>query len=268
MGQVLLRVKQNARVPPRLKEALHRQFSQQGLEIITEEQKIAEDKILAIVVLGGDGTLLRSAPLAYRLGVPLLGVNLGKLGFLTEVTEEEAEEVFARLVKGQAPIEERMLLEVRHRKETFLALNEAAFIKGPLGHMIHIKVTFAQKLLSIYHGDGLIIATPTGSTAYNLSAGGPIVHPQSQALILTPICPFMLSARPIVIPPDQELVVELLYPAEEVHLLVDGYVNRTFSFGEKIKIKKAPGALKLVRSPTRDYFEILRAKLGWAATNV
>ncbi len=266
MAQILLVVKKGATPSAALKQALERQFVRRGIEIITQPEKAKN--LLGIVVLGGDGTFLRSAPLAYRLNVPLLGVNLGKLGFLTEITEDEAEEAFARLAEGKAPIEERMLLTVEHRGEKFLALNEAALIKGPLGHMIHVRVDFSASLLSVYHGDGLIIATPTGSTAYNLSAGGPIVHPKCEAIILTPICPFMLSARPVVVPTVAEVRASLLYPADEVHLLVDGYINRTLSFGEEIKIKKAPGALKLVRSPTRDYFEILRVKLGWAATNI
>ncbi|NPA48518.1 MAG: NAD(+)/NADH kinase [Thermodesulfobacteria bacterium] len=266
MPAILLIVKHRASLPDRIKDALKRQFLDRGIDIVHQPEEAEE--LIGIVVLGGDGTLLRSAPLAYRLDVPLLGVNLGKLGFLTEVTEEEAEKAFEDLALGRAAIEERLLLEVQHGEETFLALNEAAILKGPLGHMIHIRVNYGARLLSIYHGDGLIISTPTGSTAYNLSAGGPIVHPQCDAIILTPICPFMLSARPIVISPQEELRASLLYKAQEVHLIVDGYVNRTLSLEEEVVIKKAPGALKLVRSPTRDYFEILRAKLGWAARNV
>lgn len=266
MPAILLVVKQGANIPERIKDALKRHFLDRGFSIIRKPRE--DEDVRGIVVLGGDGTLLRSAPLAYRLGVPLLGVNLGKLGFLTEITEEEVEEVFEDFARGKCKIEERILLEIHHQKETFWALNEAAILKGPLGHMIHLKVEYGSRLLTIYHGDGLIISTPTGSTAYNLSAGGPIVHPQSDSLILTPICPFMLSARPIVIPPQKEIRASLLYRAEEVHLIVDGYINRTVSLGEEIKIKKAPGALKLVRSPTRDYFEILRVKLGWAARNV
>ncbi len=266
MPAVLLIIKQGASVPEGIKKALKRQFLDRGITIVQDAKK-AED-LLGIVVLGGDGTLLRSAPLAYRLGIPLLGVNLGRLGFLTEITEEEAERAFEDLALGRAAVEERLLLEIHHGKEVFWALNEAAILKGPLGHMIHIRVNFGERLLSIYHGDGLIVSTPTGSTAYNLSAGGPIVHPQCDVIILTPICPFMLSARPIVISPQEELQASLLYKAQEVHLIVDGYINRTLSLGERVAFKKAPGALKLVRSPTRDYFEILRAKLGWAARNV
>ncbi len=266
MPAILIVVKQGATIPTKIERALETKFLARGFKLVYQPEEAKDLK--GIVVLGGDGTLLRSAPLAYRLGVPLLGVNLGKLGFLTEITEEEAEEAFESLATGRCAIEERLMLEVRHRGESFLALNEAAILKGPLGHMIHIRVNFGPRLLSIYHGDGLIISTPTGSTAYNLSAGGPIVHPQSHTLILTPICPFMLSARPIVVPPQEELTASLLYEAQEVHLIIDGYVNRTLSFGEEIRIKKAPGALKLVRSPTRDYFEILRAKLGWATKNL
>jgi NAD+ kinase len=134
--------------------------------------------------------------------------------------------------------------------------------------MIHLEVKVNETLLTVYHGDGLIVSTPTGSTAYNLSAGGPIVHPICRNVILTPICPFMLSARPIVIPGDFEIRAELKREAEEVHLIVDGYINRLFRYGEEISFQPAPRTLKLVRSPTRDYFGILRAKLGWGYPNV
>ncbi|WP_022852874.1 NAD(+)/NADH kinase [Thermodesulfatator atlanticus] len=266
MAQILLFVKKGATIPSPIKAALERQFLKKGIEII---EKFSQSKrVLAIIVLGGDGTFLRAAPLAYRLDVPLLGINLGRLGFLTEVTLEEAEQAFRSLREGTFELEERFLLEVYFRENGYIALNEAAIIKGPLGRMIHIEVTYNEKLISVYHGDGLIISTPTGSTAYNLSAGGPIVHPLCESVILTPICPFMLSARPIVIPAAAELCAKLLYKAEEVHLLIDGHLNFTLNPGEEIKIKKAPRALKIVRSPTRDYFEILRVKLGWAEVKV
>ncbi len=260
MPKILLVTRKETRLPTGLKDCLDEIAGRYGFAL-TEDPE--ERDIKAIVVLGGDGTLLRSAPLAYRLDVPLLGINLGRLGFLTEITQEEACEAFESLVQGRFEIEARLLLEVKLKDESFLALNEAAILKGPLGHMIHLRVDVRGKLLTFYHGDGLIIATPTGSTAYNLSAGGPIVYPTSEVVILTPICPFMLSARPVVIPASFRLEATLGAEAEEVHLIVDGYINRPFFYGEKVIVRQAPRPLKLIRSPHRDYFGILRAKLGW-----
>ncbi len=260
MSRVLVITKKDHPVPEDLWQRLEEIAEAYRFELTHDQE--AED-IQAIVVLGGDGTLLRSAPIAYHLDVPLLGINLGRLGFLTEVTQEEAPEAFESLVRGDFQIEARLLLEVEHQGEKFLALNEAAILKGPLGHMIHLQVNVEGNLLTVYHGDGLIVATPTGSTAYNLSAGGPIVHPTSQVTILTPICPFMLSARPLVIPAEFSLEAFLGAEAEDVHLIIDGYVNRPFRYGERVFVRKAQRPLKLVRSPRRDYFGILRAKLGW-----
>ncbi|AEH44796.1 ATP-NAD/AcoX kinase [Thermodesulfatator indicus DSM 15286] len=268
MNKILLITKKGVSIPKKLKETLYRVFKAHGIDIVEEFKPEYQNQILAVVVLGGDGTLLRAAPTAYMLDVPLLGVNLGRLGFLTEITEDEAGKTFESLAKGTYEIEERLILEVYSGPKKYLSLNEVAIIKGPLGLMIHIKVDCDGKLLSVYHGDGLIISTPTGSTAYNLSAGGPIVHPQSDNFILTPICPFMLSARPIVIPADKKLSASLLYKAEEVHVIIDGYINFILSHEDRLQIKKAPRTLKLVRSPTRDYFEILRIKLGWAEVKV
>ncbi len=260
MPNILLVTRKETQVPEDLRNCLEEISRAQGFTL-TEDPEAPDIK--AIVVLGGDGTLLRSAPLAYRLDVPLLGINLGRLGFLTEITQEEACEAFESLLKGDFQVENRLLLEVEHRGEKFLVLNEAAILKGPLGHMIHLRVDVDDSLLTVYHGDGLIISTPTGSTAYNLSAGGPIVHPTSEVVILTPVCPFMLSARPVVIPADLRLQASLKEEAEDVHLILDGYVNRTLVWGEQVVIRKAEKPLRLVRSPKRDYFGILRAKLGW-----
>ena len=265
MSKVLLVVKKGLPLPKGLEEDLREILLAHGFEL-TKDQK--EEDLSAIIVLGGDGTFLRSAPLAYERDIPLLGINFGRLGFLTEVTLEEAFKAVEALARGEYQIEERFLLQVCHRGEEFLVLNEAAILKGPLGHMIHLEVEARGKLLTIYHGDGLILATPTGSTAYNLSAGGPIVYPTCRLIILTPICPFMLSARPIVIPGDFEVRARLKREAEEVHLILDGHINRLFNFGEEICFRPAPRPLKFVRSPTRDYFGILRAKLGWGYTNV
>ncbi len=258
-------IKKGCTIPQGLQQALDLCLKKRGIEI-TED--LSDPHLKAILVLGGDGTFLRAVPFAYQRDIPLLGINLGRLGFLTEITVDEACPVLDALVKDNCPLEKRLLLEVHHRRERFYVLNEAALIKGPLGHMIHLRVYREEKEITIYHGDGLIVCTPTGSTAYNLSAGGPIVYPTSEVFILTPICPFMLSARPIVLPATRALKVELLSRSEEVHLILDGYLNKTLRAGEKVILRKAPRPLKIVRSLTRDYFEILRTKLGWSTPKV
>ncbi len=263
-GKILLFLKEGCLIPPIIKEAIDICLRKHSLKITSDLGD--EQDVKAILVLGGDGTLLRAAPLAYRLDVPLLGINLGHLGFLTEVATTEAYTAFQALAEDRYQIEERLLLQVEYRGEKFYALNEAAIIKGPLGHMIHIQVNVHKHELTIYHGDGLIVSTPTGSTAYNLSAGGPIVHPQSQVFVITPICPFMLSVRPLVIPADISLKAKLISKTEDVHLILDGYINKTLSSGEIVHLCRAPRTLKLIKSPLRDYFEILRTKLGWAET--
>jgi len=258
-------VKKGCTIPPALERALDQCLRRRGVELVPD---LSTPGLKAILVLGGDGTFLRAVPAAYEKDIPLLGINLGRLGFLTEITLEEACPVLEALVQDNCALEERLLLEVHYQKETFYALNEAAIIKGPLGHMIHLRVHREEKEITIYHGDGLIISTPTGSTAYKLSAGGPIVYPTSDVFVLTPVCPFMLSARPIVIPATRALRVELLSRTEEVHLLLDGYINKTLRAGERVILRKAPRPLKIVRSMTRDYFEILRTKLGWSTPKV
>ncbi len=221
-----------------------------------------------MLVVGGDGTFLRAAPLAYRLDIPILGINFGKLGFLTEVQLEEAELALSNLASGKFAIEERLMFEVQFQEENFLALNEVAILKGPLGHMIHLRVLAGGEYLTTYYGDGLIVATPTGSTAYNLSAGGPILHPGAKALVLTPICPFMLSARPLVLPAEMTVEIQLVSPSREVHLVVDGGLHREIPPGGRLKVRRAERPLKLITSPTRSYFAILRDKLGWGESKV
>ncbi len=265
MKRIILYQKEDLHLPEALKEALQKELQARGVELVGPENPEGAE---AIVVLGGDGTLLRAAPLAYQLDIPLLGINLGRLGFLTEVSAEEAALAFSALLSGKLRVEERLIFEVEHREEKFHALNEIAVLKGPLGHMIYLAVTAEGEYLTTYYGDGLIVATPTGSTAYNLSAGGPILHPRTPALVLTPICPFMLSARPLVLPSEAEIEIRLASPSQEVHLLIDGRVNRILLPEERVKLRKAERPLKLLASPTRSYFEILRTKLGWGESKL
>ncbi|QJA06389.1 NAD(+)/NADH kinase [Thermosulfurimonas marina] len=264
MKRVLLYPKEGLKLPPDLEGLLEGRFREAGIEL-TRKPSPPPDLVL---VIGGDGTLLRAAPLAWKLDVPILGINFGKLGFLTEVSLEEVELALERLLEGEFRTEARLMLEVRYGEETFQALNEAAILKGPLGHMIHLRVTVSGEYLTTYYGDGLLVATPTGSTAYNLSAGGPILHPATEALVLTPICPFMLSARPLVLPAETEITVQLISPSPEVHLVVDGGHHRVLGPGQSVHLRRSERPLKLITSPTRSYFAILRDKLGWGESKV
>ncbi len=224
----------------------------------------------AIVVVGGDGTLLHVASLAYSRQLPLLGINAGGLGFLTEVHIDEMEESLTRLINRQFELDERMVLSVKvHSSKSdapireYIALNEAVITKGALSKIIQINTWADDLFLTTYKGDGLIVSTATGSTGYNLSAGGPIVYPNLDIIILTPICPFALSSRPLILSGNTTIRIEVKDIKEEVCLDIDGQVGIHLEKGFSIEIKREEKTLKLIRNPQRDYFTILREKLGW-----
>ncbi|MHC1742637.1 MAG: NAD(+)/NADH kinase [Syntrophobacteraceae bacterium] len=222
----------------------------------------------AIIVLGGDGTFLSVARFLDRCSTPVVGVNLGGLGFLTEIAQEVCFKEIERIVNGDYEIEERMRLSVsveREDREVFRlsVLNDAVINKGALARIVDLKTRINGRQLTDYRADGLIVATPTGSTAYNLSAGGPIVYPTAQAIVLTPICPFTLSDRPIILPADVTLLVELGDPSEDVALTCDGQVGFALAPSDRIVITRAATPLRLIKPPSIDYFEILRTKLRW-----
>lgn len=225
----------------------------------------------AIVVLGGDGTLLHVAASAFRADLPVLGINAGGLGFLTEVHLDEMVQALDALIENTFTLDRRMVLEVRVKdssskvKKEYLALNEAVITKGALSRIIQINSWVNGTFLTTYRGDGLIISTATGSTGYNLSAGGPIMYPGLQTIVLTPICPFALSARPIILPGESEIRINVKETAEEVCLDIDGQAGLHLERADEIRIRRMPGYLKLIKSPHRDYFTILRKKLGWTS---
>lgn len=222
----------------------------------------------AIIVLGGDGTFLSVARFLDKRDTPLIGVNLGGLGFLTEIAREACFREIQRIVKGEFEIEERMRLSVsvlRSHETVFQmsVLNDAVINKGALARIVDLKTRINGRRLTDYRADGLIIATPTGSTAYNLSAGGPIVYPTAQAMILTPICPFSLSNRPIILPSEVALQVELGESTDDVALTCDGQVGFDLTPSDSIVITRASTPLRLIKTSSIDYFEILRTKLRW-----
>jgi NAD+ kinase len=218
-----------------------------------------------VVVLGGDGTLLSVAHHAARAGVPVMGVNLGRLGFLTEIPVSETTLTLDDLLAGDASlISPRWLLEARAAGAVSYCLNDVVVTKGAVARMIELTIGVDGKEVATLKADGLIVSTPTGSTAYSLSAGGPIVHPLVPAFVLTPICPHTLSFRPLAVPSTSTVSVRLLTGGEEVHLTLDGQRGGVLVGNDVIDIRKSPVELQLVTSPRRNYYDLVKEKLGWA----
>jgi NAD+ kinase len=221
-----------------------------------------------VVTLGGDGALLGGARWAGPSGTPVLGVNLGRLGFLTAVTLEEMEGTLHRIVDGDFVLDRRMALDVRSggdaaSRDEYYALNDAVLHKGGLVRMVPIRVWVDEEEVGLYRADGVIVATPTGSTAYSLSAGGPILDPRQDAIIVTPICPHTMAVRPLVLPPNSEIRVQVDSPTEEVILTIDGQVGAMLKPGDRVTVRKAERPVCLVRLPGQSFFSLLRHKLKW-----
>jgi NAD+ kinase len=221
-----------------------------------------------MIVLGGDGTLLSVGRQVWNRNIPILGVNLGGLGFLTEITLDELYSVLEKVLQDDFEINERETLKagvIRRGKRIaeFIVLNDAVINKGALARIIDLETTINGEYLSTFRSDGLIISTPTGSTAYNLSAGGPIVYPSLHTIIITPICPHTLTIRPIIIPDDVKIRALLKSRDEEVTLTLDGQQGFTLKFEDVVEVGKAEGRILLIKSPYRHYFELLREKLKW-----
>jgi NAD+ kinase len=224
-----------------------------------------------IVLLGGDGTLIGMARRIARAAadVPIAGVNFGSLGFLTEITLDELYPSLEAVLGGTAPIEDRMMLHARTLRAggTFadeIVLNDVVITKAALSRIIELAVSIGEDAVMRVRADGLIVATPTGSTAYNLAAGGPIVQPVVDAMLLTPIAPHMLTNRPLVVAGSSEITVEPdMNGNEEVFVTFDGQSGHALQNGDVIAIRRAEHPLRLVRSPGRSYFDVLREKLKW-----
>ncbi len=217
-----------------------------------------------ILVLGGDGTLLYTASLVGEKQIPIIGVNLGGLGFLTEIKKEEIFNFIDRVIEGDFQTEERMLLRAKlYDGREVIALNDIVVGKAQLSRMIEIELKVDKYPLALLRADGIIISTPTGSTAYCLAAGGPIVHPKLKCIILTPICAHSLTIRPIVIPANSKVLVNVKSEQRDVYLTIDGRSLGKISPQQPVEISSAKKPLLLVSSPSMNYYEILRTKLGW-----
>jgi NAD+ kinase len=237
-----------------------------GPEPVDREQ--FQDRCDLIIVLGGDGTFLAAGKLALRRDIPVLGINLGRLGFLTEITVPELFPSLEKIKEGQAVIETRHLLNARIKKGDQIhfegnVINDAVISKTGIARMLEIETRVNQHYLALFKADGLIISTPTGSTAYSLAAGGPIVFPTMEAIVMTPICPHSLNHRPLVVPDHLTISVHTITPPENVNLTLDGQTMRVLQNEEYVEIAKSPYHLRLIKSPFKGYFDILKSKLRW-----
>ena len=222
----------------------------------------------ALVVFGGDGTMLSVARIACEKEIPILGINLGGLGFITEVQRTEILDAMEVVLSGQSAVEERLMLTAgvyRHGEKIseYTALNDVVVNKGALARIIELETIINRMYVTSFKADGLIVSTPTGSTAYNLSAGGPILYPTMDCIILTPICPHTLTNRPIVLPDNALIEITLKSPAEDVFLTLDGQVGFSMRQNDIIAIEKSPFKTRLLIPHERNFFQVLRRKLKW-----
>jgi len=271
---------------PGLSALLHRLLpwlAQQHLEVFLDADTAAAvgetssypkatipDLVDFIMVLGGDGTLLSVARLLEERDVPILGINMGSLGFLTEITTSELFPRLEKVLAGHYIIQERLRLKTSiHRQDGErlpqpVVLNDVVINKGALARIINLETAVDGIYLTTYRADGLIVATPTGSTAYSMAAGGPIMHANLQALVLTPICPYTLSHRPLALPDTACIQVTLQTPNEDVLVTLDGQVGVELYYGDTVEIQQAAKPMRLIRTLKKDhYFHILRTKLKW-----
>jgi len=242
------------------------EYGSGGQRQIFARESIAEFKPDFALVLGGDGTLLSAARALAPAGVPILAVNLGSLGFLTEVKLNELWESLAAVEEGHCPVEDRALLECSllrrdHDVATYFALNDAV-MKATVPRLINFELRVNDELAFEYRADGVIVATPTGSTAYSLAAGGPVLMPFVDALVITPICPHTLTHRPLVVPGNAQVAVVVQSGSDRGQLSIDGQVGASVMHGDRIVFKRAKHTVKLLRT-RRAFFDVLHAKLKW-----
>ena len=226
------------------------------------------DKADMVIVLGGDGTMLNAARLVEKRSVPILGINMGGLGFLTEVGGEHLYTTLERVFAREYALEERLMLRARLDRRgkpltEAIVLNDVVVTKGELSRMIAMTIAIDGQFVTSLRGDGLILSTPTGSTAYSLSAGGPIIHPDMEALLIAPICPHTLTMRPLVVPASSRVEMSLRTGDSEVYMTLDGQVGHPLKMGDRVRVARSGTPALMVRSRRRNYFEVLQHKLRW-----
>ena len=236
-------------------------------DLIADKDEIGR-KAKLIISLGGDGTLCRAARDFAPNGIPLLGINLGGLGFLTEIPVSKYEEGLTRVLKGEYKIEKRLMLEAtifrnKEKVETSLALNDIVISERGSPRIINLKTFVSEEFVTTYSADGLVISTPTGSTAYSLSAGGPVVHPNLDVIVLSPICAHTLAVRPLIISQRAEIKVIVEPPSDRVLLTVDGQIAFELEKKDTVVVKKSFRETSLIRLKESFFFQRLQSKLGW-----
>ena len=241
---------------------------QTGCAIESVKEEALAKTVDLMLVLGGDGTMIATARMLGDIEVPVMGVNYGGLGYLAEFPLEELFSALEAILAGDYKVQERLMLTVELRRGEELitknrVLNDVVVNKSALARIIEIETYLNNQFLNRFRADGLIVSTPTGSTAYNLSAGGPIIFPSMNAVVITPICPFTLSNRPIVVPDDSVIEVRLMTENEEVALTLDGQVGFPLQAGDRAMIRKSNATFNLVQPANRNYFDVLRDKLRW-----
>ena len=249
---------------------LDRASVEQETGCAVEEMEHAEmvKAVDLLVVLGGDGTMIAAARMVGDHGTPVLGVNYGTLGYLADFTHEEMIPALEAVQAGDFTLDRRLMLssEVHRGGEKLLhdrVLNDVVISKSALARIVEIETWVDGKFLNRFRADGLIVSTPTGSTAYSLSAGGPVIYPSMQAVVVTPICPHTLSNRPVVVPDDAEFELILKTPKEEVALTLDGQVGMPLEYEDRVTVRKSRTTFNLIQAHNRNYFDVLRNKLKW-----
>ena len=273
--------KNNIEEPFEITKKLSNWLKERGVEVYVEKElgkKIRHPNSIdrtdipklvdVILVFGGDGTFLGVAREACKYGTPILGINLGGLGFLTEVTVDELYPMMERIIDGDYEVEDRQMLitSIRRGKKnigTYEVLNDVVINKGALARIIDLAIYIEDSHVTTYKADGIILATPTGSTAYSLSAGGPIVHPGIPVTIITPICPHTLTNRPLVVSSEMKVEIKVTTQEPDTYLTLDGQIGVRLKTGDLIEVKRTDTSVKLIKSPFRDFFSILKTKLMW-----
>jgi NAD+ kinase len=273
--------KNNIEEPFKITKKLSNWLKERGVEVYVEKElgkKIRHPNSIdrtdipklvdVILVFGGDGTFLGVAREACKYGTPILGINLGGLGFLTEVTVDELYPMMERIIDGDYEVEDRQMLitSIRRGKKnigTYEVLNDVVINKGALARIIDLAIYIEDSHVTTYKADGIILATPTGSTAYSLSAGGPIVYPGIPVTIITPICPHTLTNRPLVVSSEMKVEIKVTTQEPDTYLTLDGQIGVRLKTGDLIEVKRTDTTVKLIKSPFRDFFSILKTKLMW-----
>ncbi len=237
------------------------------------ERKLAFKELFAVFVLGGDGTFLRAIRWVADSKIPILGIKFGRLGFLAETTEDALFDVVKSVLDGNFEIDPRASLDVKiilrdKIVASRIVLNDVVVNKGALARLANIHTWIDDRFLTKYRGDGLIIATPTGSTAYSLAAGGPVIHPCVPAIIMTPICPFALTNRPLIVSDSAEIKIKLQEKASDIMLTFDGQRGYEMSDKETVIIKKGESPINMITIPGQDYYDILKTKLQWGGGKI